>query len=75
MLIKCVLGIHLIVLTSELCPFGNFVLGLQDAMSLTLRSVTELQEISHNKDEEERGYSEVSSNAPNLSDDFVSYLP
>uniref|UniRef100_A0A8D2CDX7 Rho guanine nucleotide exchange factor 38 n=1 Tax=Sus scrofa TaxID=9823 RepID=A0A8D2CDX7_PIG len=47
---------------------------VQDAMSLTLRSVTELQEISHNKDEEERGYSEVSSNAPNLSDDFAAHL-
>ncbi|XP_047655170.1 rho guanine nucleotide exchange factor 38 [Phacochoerus africanus] len=47
---------------------------VQDAMSLTLRSVTELQEISHNKDEEERGYSEVSSNAPNLSDDFAADL-
>uniref|UniRef100_A0A8C3WLG0 Rho guanine nucleotide exchange factor 38 n=1 Tax=Catagonus wagneri TaxID=51154 RepID=A0A8C3WLG0_9CETA len=47
---------------------------VQDAMSLTLQSVTELQEISHNKDEEERGYSEASSNVPNPSDDFAAHL-
>ena len=74
MLMKCTFGIHLIVLTSELCPFGNFVLGFQDAMPLALQSVMELHEISHNKDEEERYYSEAPSNAPNPSDGFVSYL-
>lgn len=43
-------------------------------MPLALQSVMELQEISHNKDEDERGYSEAPNNAPNPSDDFVSYL-
>ncbi|XP_059780191.1 rho guanine nucleotide exchange factor 38 [Balaenoptera ricei] len=47
---------------------------VQDAMPLALQSVMELQEISHNKDEEERGYSEAPSNAPNPSDDFAAHL-
>ncbi|XP_069396816.1 rho guanine nucleotide exchange factor 38 [Delphinus delphis] len=46
----------------------------QDAMPLALQSVMELQEISHNKDEDERGYSEAPSNAPNPSDDFAAHL-
>ena len=41
---------------------------------IALQSMMELQEISHNKDEEESSYSESSSNAPNPSEDFVSYL-
>ena len=45
-------GMHFLVLTSELSTFGNFVLGFQDAMPLALQSMMELQEISHNKDEE-----------------------
>lgn len=73
-LMKCTLGMHFLVLTSEVCTFGNFALGFQDAMPLALQSMMELQEISHNKDEEESSYSESSSNAPNPSEDFVSYL-
>ncbi|XP_057562859.1 rho guanine nucleotide exchange factor 38 [Hippopotamus amphibius kiboko] len=44
---------------------------VQDAMPLALQSVMELQEISHNKDEEERGDSEAPSNTQNPSDDFA----
>ncbi|XP_029090551.1 rho guanine nucleotide exchange factor 38 [Monodon monoceros] len=47
---------------------------VQDAMPLALQSVMELQEISHNKDEDERGYSEAPSNAPNPSNDFAAHL-
>lgn len=46
---------------------------IQDAMPLTLQSVMELQEISCNK-EEERGYSEASSNVPHPYDDFAAHL-
>ncbi|XP_068831668.1 rho guanine nucleotide exchange factor 38-like [Capricornis sumatraensis] len=42
----------------------------QDAMPLALQSMMELQEISHNKDEEESSYSESPSNASNPSEDF-----
>ncbi|XP_008582121.1 PREDICTED: rho guanine nucleotide exchange factor 38, partial [Galeopterus variegatus] len=47
---------------------------IQDAMTLALQSVTELREISYNKDEEERGYSETPSNVPNPSHDFAAHL-
>ncbi|XP_007946486.1 rho guanine nucleotide exchange factor 38 [Orycteropus afer afer] len=47
---------------------------IQDAMPLTLQSVTELQEISCNKDEEGNGYSESPSNAQNPCDDFAAHL-
>ncbi|XP_074178885.1 rho guanine nucleotide exchange factor 38 isoform X2 [Rhinolophus sinicus] len=47
---------------------------IQDVMPLALQSVMELQEISCNKDEEERGYSEAPSNAPNPCDDFAAHL-
>nr|XP_003410416.1 rho guanine nucleotide exchange factor 38 [Loxodonta africana] len=47
---------------------------IQDAMLLPLQSVMELQEISYNKDEEEVGYSETPSNAPNPYDDFAAHL-
>lgn len=43
-------------------------------MPLALQSAMELQEISCNKDEGERGSSEAPGNAPNPCDDFVSYL-
>ncbi|OWK06976.1 hypothetical protein Celaphus_00018563 [Cervus elaphus hippelaphus] len=46
----------------------------QDAMPLALQSRMELQEISHNKEEEESGYSESPSNAPNPSEDFAAHL-
>ncbi|KAF4019742.1 hypothetical protein G4228_011510 [Cervus hanglu yarkandensis] len=46
----------------------------QDAMPLALQSMMELQEISHNKEEEESGYSESPSNAPNPSEDFAAHL-
>ncbi|XP_019485644.1 PREDICTED: rho guanine nucleotide exchange factor 38 isoform X1 [Hipposideros armiger] len=46
---------------------------IQDAMPLTLQSVMELQEISCNQ-EEERGCSEASSNAPHPYDDFAAHL-
>ncbi|KAI4543114.1 hypothetical protein MJG53_006066 [Ovis ammon polii x Ovis aries] len=46
----------------------------QDAMPLALQSMMELQEISHNKDEEESSYSESPSNAPNPSEDFAAHL-
>lgn len=62
------------VLTSELCPVCNFVLGFQDVMPLALQSVMQLQEISCNQDEEERDESKAPSNAPNPCDDFVSLL-
>uniref|UniRef100_A0A452EBQ7 Rho guanine nucleotide exchange factor 38 n=1 Tax=Capra hircus TaxID=9925 RepID=A0A452EBQ7_CAPHI len=39
---------------------------IQDAMPLALQSMMELQEISHNKDEEESSYSESPSNAAHL---------
>ncbi|KAM9699887.1 rho guanine nucleotide exchange factor 38 isoform 2-T2 [Dama dama] len=47
---------------------------IQDAVPLALQSMMELQEISHNKEEEESGYSESPSNAPNPSEDFVPRL-
>ncbi|XDB51213.1 hypothetical protein AB1E18_004776 [Capra hircus] len=47
---------------------------IQDAMPLALQSMMELQEISHNKDEEESSYSESPSNAPNPSEDFAAHL-
>uniref|UniRef100_A0A8C6FXT4 Rho guanine nucleotide exchange factor 38 n=1 Tax=Moschus moschiferus TaxID=68415 RepID=A0A8C6FXT4_MOSMO len=47
---------------------------VQDAMPLALQSMMELQEISHNKDEEESSYSESPSNAPNPSEDFAAHL-
>ncbi|XP_020756874.2 rho guanine nucleotide exchange factor 38 [Odocoileus virginianus] len=47
---------------------------VQDAMPLALQSMMELQEISHNKDEEESGYSESPNNAPNPSEDFAAHL-
>lgn len=71
---KCTFGICLTVVTSELCPFCNFILGFQDAMPLALQSVMELQEISCSKDEEERGSLGAPGNALNPCDDFVSYL-
>ncbi|XP_066088560.1 rho guanine nucleotide exchange factor 38 [Saccopteryx bilineata] len=46
----------------------------QDAMRLALQSVVELQEIACARDEEERGYSEDSRNAPNPCDDFAAHL-
>ncbi|EPY81199.1 rho guanine nucleotide exchange factor 9-like protein [Camelus ferus] len=46
----------------------------QDAMPLALQSVTELHEISHSKDEEQRGDSEAPSQAPNPSDNFAAHL-
>ncbi|XP_076998756.1 rho guanine nucleotide exchange factor 38 [Tamandua tetradactyla] len=50
------------------------LLHIQDAMPLVLQSVTEFQEISYKKDEEEHGYSETPSNAPNPCDDFAAHL-
>ncbi|XP_004476279.2 rho guanine nucleotide exchange factor 38 [Dasypus novemcinctus] len=50
------------------------LLHVQDAMPLVLQSVKEFQEISYNKDEEENGYSETPSNAPNPCDDFAAHL-
>ncbi|KAM4810765.1 rho guanine nucleotide exchange factor 38 [Urocitellus parryii] len=47
---------------------------IQDAMPIALQSVRELREISYNKDEEEVGYSETLSNAPNPCHDFASHL-
>ncbi|XP_054447637.1 rho guanine nucleotide exchange factor 38 [Pteronotus mesoamericanus] len=47
---------------------------IQDAVGLALQSVKELQEVSCTKDEEERGYSEASSNASNPCDDFAAHL-
>ncbi|XP_006874617.1 PREDICTED: dynamin-binding protein [Chrysochloris asiatica] len=47
---------------------------IQEAMPLALQSVMELQEISHNKDEEESGHSETPSNIPNPCDDFAAHL-
>ncbi|DAA28906.1 TPA: rho guanine nucleotide exchange factor 9-like [Bos taurus] len=47
---------------------------IQDAMPLALQNMMELQEISHNKDEEESSYSESPSNAPNPSEDFAAHL-
>ncbi|XP_021532063.1 rho guanine nucleotide exchange factor 38 [Aotus nancymaae] len=46
---------------------------IQDAMPLALQNVTDLQEISHNKDDE-MGYSETLSNALNPCRDFASHL-
>ncbi|XP_036083535.1 rho guanine nucleotide exchange factor 38 isoform X3 [Rousettus aegyptiacus] len=48
--------------------------NIQDAMPLALQSAMELQEISCNKDEGERGSSEAPGNAPNPCDDFVAHL-
>ncbi|KAL2780694.1 rho guanine nucleotide exchange factor 38 isoform 1 [Daubentonia madagascariensis] len=47
---------------------------IQDAMPLALQSTMELREISYNKDEEERGYSETLSNASNPCHDFEAHL-
>ncbi|XP_039111551.1 rho guanine nucleotide exchange factor 38 [Hyaena hyaena] len=46
---------------------------IQDAMPLALQSVMELQEISCNKDKEERSHSETLSNAPNPCGDFAAH--
>ncbi|MBZ3885989.1 Rho guanine nucleotide exchange factor 38 [Sciurus carolinensis] len=46
----------------------------QDALPIALQGVRELQEISYNKDEEERGSSETLSNASNPCHDFASHL-
>ncbi|XP_008265755.2 rho guanine nucleotide exchange factor 38 [Oryctolagus cuniculus] len=47
---------------------------IQDAMPFALQSVTELQEISYNKDEKEKGNSDSSSNASNPCHDFATHL-
>ncbi|XP_044080297.1 rho guanine nucleotide exchange factor 38 [Neovison vison] len=47
---------------------------IQDAMPLALQSVMALQEISCNKDKEERSHSETPSNAPNPCSDFAAHL-
>ncbi|KAF5923786.1 hypothetical protein HPG69_016273 [Diceros bicornis minor] len=47
---------------------------IQDATTLALQSAMALQEISCNKDEEERGHSEAPSDAPNPCGDFAARL-
>ncbi|KAM6220513.1 rho guanine nucleotide exchange factor 38 [Rhynchocyon petersi] len=47
---------------------------LQDAMPLALQGVTELQEISCNKEEEDSGSSETPSNVSSPCDDFAAHL-
>ncbi|XP_032188951.1 rho guanine nucleotide exchange factor 38 [Mustela erminea] len=47
---------------------------IQDALPLALQSVMALQEISCNKDKEERSHSETPSNAPNPCSDFAAHL-
>uniref|UniRef100_A0A8B7WJY4 Rho guanine nucleotide exchange factor 38-like n=1 Tax=Castor canadensis TaxID=51338 RepID=A0A8B7WJY4_CASCN len=47
---------------------------IQDALPFTLQSISELQEISYNKEEEERSSSEIRSNAPNPCQDFAGHL-
>ncbi|XP_045850734.1 rho guanine nucleotide exchange factor 38 [Meles meles] len=47
---------------------------IQDAMPLALQSVMALQEISCNKDKEERSHLETPSNAPNPCSDFAAHL-
>uniref|UniRef100_A0ABI7Z7N6 Rho guanine nucleotide exchange factor 38 n=1 Tax=Felis catus TaxID=9685 RepID=A0ABI7Z7N6_FELCA len=46
----------------------------QDAMPLALQSVMELQDISCNRDKEERSHSETPSNAPQPCGDFAAHL-
>ncbi|KAK2497240.1 hypothetical protein MC885_016764 [Smutsia gigantea] len=58
----------------ELCPFCDSVLGFQDTLPLALQSVMELQKISCNKDEQQKGFSEAPTNAPNPCDDFAAHL-
>ncbi|KAI5937836.1 rho guanine nucleotide exchange factor 38 [Manis javanica] len=47
---------------------------IQDALPIALQSVMELQKISCNKDEQEKGFSEAPTNAPNPCDDFAAHL-
>lgn len=47
---------------------------IQDALPVALQSVMELQKISCNKDEQEKGFSEAPTNAPNPCDDFAAHL-
>uniref|UniRef100_A0A8I3PZG6 Rho guanine nucleotide exchange factor 38 n=1 Tax=Canis lupus familiaris TaxID=9615 RepID=A0A8I3PZG6_CANLF len=47
---------------------------IQDAMPLALQSMMELQEISCNKNKEERSHSEALSNAPNPCGDFAAHV-
>ncbi|XP_044911970.1 rho guanine nucleotide exchange factor 38 isoform X2 [Felis catus] len=47
---------------------------IQDAMPLALQSVMELQDISCNRDKEERSHSETPSNAPQPCGDFAAHL-
>ncbi|XP_047574092.1 rho guanine nucleotide exchange factor 38 isoform X1 [Lutra lutra] len=47
---------------------------IQDAMPLALQSVMALQEISCNKDKEDRSHSETPSNVPNPCSDFAAHL-
>ncbi|XP_032716399.1 rho guanine nucleotide exchange factor 38 [Lontra canadensis] len=47
---------------------------IQDAMPLALQSVMALQEISCNKDKEDRSHSETPSNVPNPCSDFGAHL-
>lgn len=65
---------HLIIMNFRTLPILWFCFWFQDAMPLALQSMMELQEISCNKNKEERSHSEALSNAPNPCGDFVSYL-
>lgn len=47
---------------------------IQDALPIALQSVMELQKISRNKDEQEKGFSEAPTNVPNPCDDFAAHL-